>query len=321
MKTELKTELKGFQTEVTATKTEAGRNLGRLFWYTIPEAVKMRREDLEAIFDGIGIPKEFLPPRIREVDAFRRATSEVEVKGAPTDEQGIFYNLLVREVTAKKDRVIRRLVEELVDGKSLRLHYREVAEFALSRENGAMTTFTLSAARNSSMVYDLLEKVGRLYEEYRENYVSRHLRELLFEMLSRSHPTAVRPSGGVYFVPEEESQWLAKVGEFLKAIGAEFFSVPLVETLDGRRMLLDKVSENTMARVRAFKDGLERPTVTAGELARFRDEAEYLLESLKVYGRLLEHPFAAEEAAVKAVKDRLSEAIKEKAPGRRVVVV
>src|SRR5690625_1408171 len=96
--------------DLIATTQSTNDMLGFLFWYSV--GIKMCRvDDLKQQLINSGLGEEWMPNRIRSVDAFRRATREVQTK-KPTSNPKIFENYLVREVYSDDKHIQRNIVVE-----------------------------------------------------------------------------------------------------------------------------------------------------------------------------------------------------------------
>ncbi|RKJ37831.1 hypothetical protein D7X33_37660, partial [Butyricicoccus sp. 1XD8-22] len=110
------------KTEDLIATTQTTQNvLGHLFWFSIGQQMN-KVEDLKMKLNNAGLGEEWMPNRIRSVDAFRRATREVQTK-KPTSNAKVFENYLVREVYSDHDFVQRNIVVETVDQSDKKLGY------------------------------------------------------------------------------------------------------------------------------------------------------------------------------------------------------
>lgn len=101
---------------------EGGAHIGHLFWYSISDDL-YPRDLLEQTLIQTGLSTGFMPNEIRLVDAFRRATKEIECSLTPRN--GVTENYMVRDVYADTHVAIRHIVKEQVDSRGKRLSYSE----------------------------------------------------------------------------------------------------------------------------------------------------------------------------------------------------
>jgi DNA-binding protein H-NS len=233
--------------------------LGRILWFTISDC-KVSYEQLKEAFQTAGIDEKYLPKEISPRDAFRRATKVAEAKRIKLDDD-TYLNLLVREVKMADDEIVRQLVREVVDSKNTRLEYLPVVEFALKND----TDFSADPMIGKLALYreeqSAMDNVTLEFEKCRQNYNGRHVRELVQSILSGCDPVAVRPSGGVYFVPEKYGNTVQSLSDMVRIISqysinaerSRLYSVPVIDAKEHRVMvaesLEDQVKNNSQSLV------------------------------------------------------------------------
>lgn len=284
-----------------AVEGTVNRPLGRLCWYTVPESVRVSRPDLEDAFSASGVDERHLPEPIRAVDAFRRATSAVQKTGLPQPD-GTLVNLLVREVVSNDAGVVRQVVKETVDQRNVRLSYDPAAEIVLDRKS---CSFLAREFFSDGAVAAALEEARRLYEEYKVFYDGDAVRRMIKAILSSAHPTAVRPSGGVYFVPEKRRTDLEALERLSKALGCEFFTLPVVDSESTREMVEEKFKTQIARAVSAMAEALKSGNLTSAKTVSLVEEAKGLLGEIGEYERLLEKELRDLRADVEVVKAQM----------------
>lgn len=193
--------------------------LGDLFWYSVSEDIEIDRDTLVKMFDDLGIDHGFLPNAIRQCDAFKRATSALQENRIEITEDGSqFANLMIRDVRTRGD-IVRHLVQEIVDQENVQLGYEEVASYGFSADTGIINYKFLQHPVVSEVLEgkirntrDILEQ---LYPKFCNVYNGRHIREVVKNILDSSNPTAVRPSGALYFIPYFHNDTLDKLEKLL----------------------------------------------------------------------------------------------------------
>ena len=233
--------------------------LGRILWFTVSE-LSVSYDELKAAFQAAGIDEKYLPKEISPRDAFRRASKVAEAKRIKLDND-TYLNLLVREVKMESNEIVRQLVREVVDSKNTRLEYLPVVEFALKND----TDFSADAMIGTLALYQeeikAMKNVTLEFEKCRQNYNGRHVRELVQSILSGCDPVAVRPSGGVYFVPEKYGDTVQSLSDMVRIISqysinaerSRLYSVPVIDAQEHRVMvaesLEDQVKNNSQSLV------------------------------------------------------------------------
>ena len=76
---------------IATTQPTAGY-LAYIFWYSIGGGVKIEREELKKKLIENNLEEDWLPNKIRAVDAFRKATKDIERKRVTSDPK-IFENM------------------------------------------------------------------------------------------------------------------------------------------------------------------------------------------------------------------------------------
>lgn len=223
--------------------------LGRILWFTVSE-MRVSADQLKTAFQNAGIDEKHLPKEISPRDAFRRATKIAEAKRIKIDSER-YLNLLVREVKMSDDIIVRQLVREVVDSGNVRLEYLPVANLKLENDK----TFITEPLINR---YDLLNdediallKVENEFDKCQANYNGRHVRELVQGILSKCDPVSVRPSGGVYFIPECHSETVQALSDFVRelsqySIDAErsrLFQVPVISAEEHKVMITESLED------------------------------------------------------------------------------
>lgn len=226
---------------VTVVQTVTGKEpiLGHLMWYSVGKQL-IKADDLENALFSAGLNAAFMPNKIRSVDAFRRATKEIETKKA-TGEANVYKNYLVREVFSDKETVQRNIVVETVDQSGKRLDYDSQAGIiTLDKKNDSLTFVTTDSTTEE--LCRLAEDNFNLYKQY---YSSQQVRVMVNKILNSLAPIPVRPNGGVYFVPEAYTEGLTNLVKFASFLeNSEGFKVPVVNTYDNVQMVSTKLSDH-----------------------------------------------------------------------------
>lgn len=230
-------------------KTYEAHFLGRILWYTISDC-KVSFDQLKTAFNNAGIDEKYLPKPISPRDAFRRATKVAEAKRLKLDDER-YLNLLVREVKMADDEIVRQLVREVVDSKNVRLEYLPVANMKLVNDTDFITEPIIPRYEFYNDEDIALMKVANEFDRCKDNYNGRHVRELVQNILAGCDPVAVRPSGGVYFIPEAHSSTVQGLSEMIRelsqySIDAErsrLYSVPVIDAQEHRIMVAESLED------------------------------------------------------------------------------
>lgn len=295
--------MSGILTHKAAVQGELADPLGYLAWYTIHNNLRVSRQDLEDRFNACGIDPGFLPGTIHHADAFRRATSRVERTNLPVPGQkGEKVNLLVREVCSNSEHVVRHLVREVVDSNNVRLAYEVVGELRLYRTDGYMFTECFGAGTVEEEVWPVLKQAEDLYKDLRVNYEGEHLRRSVQQMLLDMRVTAVRPSGGVYFVPASQKEEIDRLGALMKALDQEWFTLPVVDAEDTRGMVRRKFTEQINDAVKSMTGALGAEKISQSQVSSLIEQAKRLLDDVREYEGVLDQNLQDLRSRVEIVK-------------------
>jgi len=217
---------------------------------TIPVSVSY--ETLKQHFDDLNLDASFLPSPIREVDAFRAAsTAAKDNYPLPTD--GQYAELLVREVTFDSDQVIRHVMREVRDTRGEKLSYDHVATLKFFRggriaegkrhpgDHYRTQILHGLAPLDREHVQNLVATFEANYTTLSESLQSQALRAVIRNYVSYLNAIIVKPTGGVYFVHHSRQPTLDALQELVRRIGqgCSFEQFPLVNTHDSRQMLTE----------------------------------------------------------------------------------
>lgn len=271
--------------------------LGYLCWYTIFE-LKISRTELEDKFIDAKVPLNYMPNHIAPVDAFRRATAKLEENRLPSQDK--FVNYLVREVLCDRNSIVRQLIKETVDSKNVRLKYEKVGEIIYNRNSENLRTIDCS----NGEIKDKLAKAEILYQEFLNNYDSQFIRRMVRTILGNMNPTAVRPSGGVYFVPGKYKEELFALKRLVKLLGCEFFTMPVIDQENSRDMLYQKLREQIRCEVTKMADVL-KGNASKAEITKIIDNSKKMFEQIKEYEELLDKNLSDLKSDVEVLKAQI----------------
>jgi hypothetical protein len=275
------------QQNVIASKQGGENKLGDLFWYSIGNQL-ITREDLKQKFDDANMDHKWLPNPIRISDAFRRATGEIQKKQkrVPTNDPTTFLNFLIREVYYDHKRVQRNIVIEKVDKKGKSLEYNSTATIIEFNKDDGTISITTNGSRDEgeqkakSLAYESKE----LFNTYSKNYDAQTLRIMVKNILDSMSPTAVRPSGGVYFVPRNHQDSLDAVVDLVNRLNSsEAFSVPLFDTKSNRGMVNKKLRDDMISAISKCKSIVNFSGLRKSQVTDTLNEARRVVKTFNEY--------------------------------------
>lgn len=258
----------------TAAHISSEHLLGRLVVFTISDKDIKLSDAREALTD-LGLQLNTIREKLRNVDAFKKAAKEVENKFRFPS--GVHHALLVRNVgrddaqTARRHVVLERAVSE--NGKRRHLQYGEIAELIYDRgerqKDGTVkddeitvvmrnfttvTGYTYSTEEQAWLDEHLGtdgEKLIEKFEYFKEHMDHNAVRAVVRDYLIKNmRGISVKENGGgIYFVQEKHAGELEKLVEFVARMGSHMHTIPLINIMDQRNMLVDAYNADLADRV------------------------------------------------------------------------
>lgn len=273
----------------TAGDLPADVMLGRIVLFTITDE-PVAHADLEQWFTDLDLDKAKMPAPIRELDAFKKATSEVNKGSYPLTRERTAH-LLCREVASTPDLVKRQITREVKDSKRKRLSYSGAidATFYRPSQPGGRPAIKL-LVQSGNVEFEEMEHLERLqtqiensYVRYRDYHDGQKLRALVRGYLK--HLNAIELKGGVYFIHVSRDVELGNLTELVNRFGGGCFmhTIPIVN-LERERSFIISAFEREAAQQ------LQEVTKECTELLRTRKSItlEAYMKARKRYDEVLE---------------------------------
>ncbi|OPX87900.1 MAG: hypothetical protein A4E53_02272 [Pelotomaculum sp. PtaB.Bin104] len=281
--------------------------LGNLTWFTITDC-RIKRADLEAMFTEAGIDNAYMPKEINKRDAFRRAAKVGEVKKAPLNDDQ-FLNVMVRDVRQDKDNIIKQLVREVVDAKNERLEYKPVANLSLFDELHVIPIVDMNYSERLAA-----SKIESAFEIEKENYDGRTIRNIVMNVLKDCKPVAVRPSGGVYFVPQEYQPIIDSLRVFVERASdhsitgfkSRLYKVPVVNAEEQLQMLEESLEDQVKAEAGSMVEEMTKliksgKDISQSAAAKYIQRVKDLSNMVKRYEEMLNTQIVEAQADLELV--------------------
>lgn len=278
-----------------------GNAIGFLTWSSLSSMLITPDELKQKLVDS-GLGAGWMPKDIRLPDAFRRATSE---KFRREMSPGVYENYMFREVASTSAFVQRNLVCETKDTKGRRLNYiPDAGALVLDRKVGKVETSYVSA-----MAQQLVDNAAIQFEIYRNNYGSTTLRTLITSVLKSMSPTPVRPSGGVYFIPEQFEGNLDALIRFVTSLEkGEAEKVPVMNTMDMKNMVTRKLLDHLRGTLAACENGVANQ-LKKNELKAILEDAKSVVSNYKDYEAIVTGDLQEMEAYVGLIREKIAVAL------------
>jgi hypothetical protein len=225
--------------------------LGALAWYSISDCLITRNQLAERLSQA-GLEERFLPGELNIRDAFRRACHAGERKREPAGDNN-FVNILIRQVKADSRDMVVQVVKEVVDAKNIRLSYEPMVELTLL--DGEITVRELVDVLPEDIAINAAYAIVNRFQVVKNHYEGYHIRDLVMRVLRECDPVAVRPSGGVYFVPQVHEEKLQALKSFVNSLAeysvtsntSSMWSIPVIDVEEHRQMIRVSLEEQVNA--------------------------------------------------------------------------
>jgi hypothetical protein len=209
--------------------------LGQVVWYSIPEETIPHDTVLQAC-KAQGI-EGYAPAIPRPPDVFRRACKAAHRRiGRKDDPQRFTYEF--KSIDHDDQQIFVKLVRETVDAKTNKgIEWARMANVTFQRDTHIIDVVELPDLDDEGR--DALRVLKQTFTDENGKVNSAHLRRMIQQVLSDCLATAIRPSGGIYFVTESNSEKLRKLSNVINGLpnGTSMHLLPLLDTADQRQML------------------------------------------------------------------------------------
>lgn len=208
--------------------------LGYLLWYSV-SSLRVTHADAAARLEAVGL-KEFVPGFPADSDVFRRVFENGSRRSFDTSMEGVTENLLVRDVVRKGERLVKRIVSEIVDAGGERLSYDEVVDVTFNKNHPDGVEVKALAENDNAL--NFARSLATEYHSTRGCIGAQAVREIIRRTLEESMATSVRENGGVFFVGPDYLDKLQALEGFCEQIdGAVVHPLPLLDDVKQREMV------------------------------------------------------------------------------------
>ena len=247
--------------------------LGSLLFFSISQAdvnLTNAHKDLAAI----GLSTEGLRKNLRPVDAFKKAAKRIEHKFG--EKNGIRSEIMVRPVGEDGEQSYRHIILEravVQAGKKRRVFFEKVGEITFTRgskidgeyEGHSVECRRTTANLGSDLTPEedqwLTEQLATFEDHYDHllRYMDSHaVRTFVREYIYRLSGTCVKESGGLYFIKQDHNDEVQKLAGWVKSISSEFHTLPLLNLVDQKEMILEAFEEETIQEVERLMSEVAR---------------------------------------------------------------
>lgn len=261
--------------------------LGRMVIYSISDE-PVAHDQLERWFTELGLDKSLMPAPIRELDAFKKATSEIDKRTYPlsNDRTGI---ALCRQVTSNDEVVIRQVTREIRDSKRKKLFYDNAIEARFYRApRGGSPRIKVKVNQDNVLseevepLKELAQSIGENYQRFVNYHDGQKLRGIVRNYLL--HLNAIEIRGGVYFIHVSRDAELTALAELVNRFGGtcEMNTIPMVDLQSERqymtRIFEREASESLSSLTKKARELMTQPNVTPRAAAQIQSEYDEILQ-------------------------------------------
>jgi hypothetical protein len=289
--------------------------LGRIVFFTITDE-GIARDDLVQWFKDAKLDESLLPPEIKAVDAFLKATSEA--KESYELPNGRTAYVLCRDVTSNNELIRRQITREIKDAKRKSLSYAPGISATFYRGVGAkarldlrLNTQDLERGEKQHME-QIAKAISARFTRYYKLLDGNKLRAVVRNYL-KGPLNAIEVKGGVYFVHASKDDELARLAEVVNKFGGgcKMNAIPIVNIEREREFIASAFEQQASSalgdiakKAKELKDSGRK--ITPAVYDKFKAEYDDLLARAQEHMVTLEVSqdltAAAAEVALKSLK-------------------
>jgi hypothetical protein len=283
--------------------------LGSLVWFSVSESVRVTHEELLAKLDAAGL-MDFAPGQPKDDNVFRRVCAAAQRTKVPTGNPGVTANYLVRDVNRGDKKVVKQVVTELVDSGQKRLAYQPTHRITFDSSTSEITVDVLEA--DNAAADGIVSEIIRGFQAERGSQNAYAIRELIRRVLLSSAATAVRPTGGVYFVMSDRCQRVASLERLADELSdTSVHSLPLIDDAKQRQMVKQAFEAETVETIDKalgeIDDLLKAGPVAEGKFQRMHAQMQALVTRTTEYSELLDEAMASADFRLRVYKKRMAD--------------
>jgi hypothetical protein len=250
------------------------------------------------------------PKQPADSDVFRRAFQNGVRRTLETDDPNVTENLLVRDVAKGSDRLVKRIVSELVDAAGETLSYTEAIDITWEKAKPDEVVIRPVDCDFNPRALVLATTLRDEYFSERGNLTSQSMRDILSRVLATCSATSVREGGAVYFVSREHADTVARLRLFAEAMpGVTVRAVPLPDTAEQRDMVREAYHAEATSDVdrlaAEMSELLDSETVSSRRFQSISVRVEDARKKMLEYSDLLETEQADTAVRLQILTDQL----------------
>ena len=292
---------------------EKDQLLGKLLWFTISNAVRLKPDPMAAAITESSLdPEDLLPRPPGAAAALTRAGTDAQLSGVKleTDRKGnvldadYYANILLRSAGRGVKQVVTEILKDDGAGTTKRLYYQPLASAWI--DDDRLVVERLHDHPLLDPEAEALSRLEKYFEFEKERYDGEAVRSVMGRTFDLAEAIPLRNSGGMYFIPDKHAEYadhvLSFVGEVRRraenslkrvARASTAFTVPLVDRKEYRELLEDSLDAHVEKEARALISEMRRAIkgdtgVTRKRQQTFIDRIKALKSNVKTYEQMLE---------------------------------
>jgi hypothetical protein len=272
--------------------------LGSLVLFSIGGA-DVNLEEARQELTNLGLDTGPLRKRLRPIDAFKKATKELEKTFDVEDHVQLKFEVV--QVGQDGETSHRHLIARRIStkpGQKRRVVYDASAEMVYHRGsgwvNGAVEDDRVEVVRRDPVGLDLnaeqeawlaagLSALAQRIEHWKTHLDSHAVRTYVRDYVTGLHAIQVAPNGGLYFIRQTHKEELGNLAEWVRSHGFEFRRIPLLDLVDQREMLADAFENEALAEVQRLSGEVDKILSDSGRKVRESTYDDYMT----AYGELV----------------------------------
>ena len=254
--------------DFAAVKEDSSDVLGKILYYSL-SSILVEKQELELICNEIGFPYQ-PSTRIRSVDAFRSATSDIFFRNATVENgEAKIYKVYCRDNHNDGTIISRELVKETLDETTNR--YQKLANISYDKDSSVFSYDNLVFDSVNALPY--CQKAHELFELYQQCVGRKQIETMLEHYLEDIDAVKVTGRGKIYFIPRNHMNRLDMFEDFIAALEEVNKNTnPYRLPLDSNSMYVvdDKKQRDKMAS--AFYNSVRK------EIENYQERANHLIQ-------------------------------------------
>ena len=242
--------------------------LGSLVLFSVGGAA-VNLEQAHTDLTALGLDTSMLKKRIRGIDAFKKASRELEKTFQMSEHVQLSFKVI--QVGQDGDTSHRHVIAQEVSsrpGRKRRVRFDASAELVFHRAVGKGTERVevvrhepeglVLNAEQQAFLDGGLDGLPRRVEHWKQHLDSHGVRSYIRDFVNSLRAIQVAPNGGLYFIRQDHKETLGRLAGWVREHGFEFRTIPLLDLVDQREMLADAFENEALERVRQMSGDIDR---------------------------------------------------------------